>query len=126
MLDDTFLAGLYSALSKAWSAQTAYKGDWSPQTPTRNQCAVTALVVQTHLGGVLVRARYTTPTGESGTHYWNRVGEEEVDFTREQFPIGSTLEVLSNAVEPQTLLTNADTAARFALLKARAQTLLSQ
>lgn len=65
------------------------------------------------------------PNGETGTHYWNRIGDDEIDFTSVQFPVGTTIEVLSREVLLATILANADTARRFALLDARTQAYLN-
>jgi hypothetical protein len=74
--------GLEAALRTSWSVHTSSEpGDWGPENPARGQCAVTALVVQDHLGGHLLRADTS-----KGSHYWNRLPDgTEVDLTREQF-----------------------------------------
>lgn len=77
-MDVDTLRGL---LEKAWCAETAL-GDWNPNIPSLNQCAVTALVVQDFFGGNLMRCRMTN--GDS--HYWNNIdGLLEYDFTADQF-----------------------------------------
>src|SRR5262245_43252730 len=77
------LGDLKAALAKAWSRETsADPAAWSDENNAWGQCAVTALIVQDHLGGELRR-------GEVGTtsHYWNQLPTgEEIDLTRHQFP----------------------------------------
>src|SRR5437762_79497 len=58
---------LHARLLRAWDAETSFNArTWSAERPEKGQCAVTALVVQDLLGGVIVRAKVD---GES--HYWN-------------------------------------------------------
>lgn len=76
-------------LPLAWCKETATNEDWDENNPSLNQCAVTALLVQDELGGDLLRCEMTN--GDS--HYWNRVGNYEIDLTAEQF----------DRIEPQPL-----------------------
>src|ERR1019366_724345 len=73
---------LYAAIRASWGPDTAYDpAAWSPHCPERGQCAVTALIIQDHLGGDLLRA---VAGGDS--HYWNLLPSgEELDLTRAQF-----------------------------------------
>ena len=71
---------LYMALRKSWGADTA-KGDWNQDCPSMNQCCVTALIVQDYLGGKLLKC----PTENGDIHYWNKIGNGEIDFTCDQF-----------------------------------------
>ena len=69
------------ALGGAWSRDTSATPDeWTPDNSARGQCAVTALIVQDRFGGVLVRGIVN-----SESHYWNRVGNLELDLTAGQF-----------------------------------------
>lgn len=72
----------------AWSKDTSSDPEgWGPENPAYGQCAVTALVVQDKLGGVLLRAK----VGDV-SHYWNRTDHgDEIDLTREQFPDGTEI-----------------------------------
>jgi hypothetical protein len=84
------LADIERAIRASWSRETCdpVDGDvWSPENPSRGQCAVTALVVQDLLGGELLLAEVHYADGSrQGLHYWNRLGEGvELDLTREQF-----------------------------------------
>jgi hypothetical protein len=105
-------------LEKSWCAETATKGVWSPDVPSLNQCAVSALVVQDLLGGDLLRCKMTN--GDS--HYWNRLPDgREVDLTTDQFkhiegkPMRETVVVR----ERTYVLSFPDTMSRYALLLAR-------
>lgn len=80
---------LTSKLHHAWGVDTtASEADWTPENPTLGQCAVTALVVQDHFGGDLMRG-----TVSNVSHYWNRLPDgSEIDLTREQFGPNPTIE----------------------------------
>ena len=79
---------LEKAIIKSWDRETCYPGcvdEWNPENPAWGQCAVTALVVQDYLGGELLYCQHNH-------HYWNRLpNQEEVDFTRIQFPAGTVV-----------------------------------
>jgi hypothetical protein len=69
------------AIRDSWTRDTSYDPQrWSHDNPAWGQCAITALVVQDHLGGELLRAG----NGEM-THFWNSIGAHEIDLTSEQF-----------------------------------------
>jgi hypothetical protein len=74
---------LEAALAEAWSRETsADPAGWSHENPAWGQCAVTALLVQDYLGGILRRGRVSEIS-----HYWNVLPSgEEIDLTRHQFP----------------------------------------
>jgi hypothetical protein len=78
------------ALSDAWSADTSASPDeWSPDNPVLGQCAVTACVFQDYFGGDILNSQVTLPDGRVDSHYYNLLGGEEEDLTRQQFPLGS-------------------------------------
>jgi len=104
-------------LLKAWCAETA-KGTWTPECPSLNQCAVTALVVQDFFGGQLLRCK--TDSGDS--HYWNRLPDgREVDLTEEQFSFIADKPLKEEFVvrERGYVLAFPETVARYLLLKKR-------
>jgi len=75
------LNDLEKALQKSWTNQTA-AGKWTPECPSMNQCAVTALVVQDYMGGYLLRCECS----DEQSHYWNALPDgREVDLTEAQF-----------------------------------------
>lgn len=98
-------------IRKAWSADTtAYEG-WSAELPEAGQCAVTALLVQDIIGGVLLRALVN---GES--HYWNKTDDGvEVDLTRAQFQLPIVIEDVVER-ERDYLLGNKATVIRYGTL----------
>ena len=105
-------------LRKSWCAETATRGKWSPEVPSLNQCAVSALVVQDLLGGELLRCEMTN----RDSHYWNRLPDgREVDLTTEQFeylgayPRRETMVVRNRAY----VLSYPDTMRRYAILLQR-------
>lgn len=67
-----------SALRQTWSAGTSSR--WSRANPARGQCSVTALVVQDHLGGALLKTQLA-----EGWHFYNEIGGRIYDFTADQF-----------------------------------------
>ena len=60
--------------------------EWSPENPSRDQCGMTALVVQDILGGDLIIAQVHVDGVQIGHHYWNRLPDgSDVDLTGDQF-----------------------------------------
>jgi hypothetical protein len=60
--------------------------EWRPDNPARDQCGVTALVVQDLLGGELMLGEVHVGPAMVGNHYWNRLPDgTEVDLTADQF-----------------------------------------
>jgi hypothetical protein len=110
------LATLEMAIEKSWSQQTSYYSNWSPTNPAYGQCAVTALIVQDHLGGDLVR-QVITP-GQA--HFWNQLNDgTKVDLTERQFVLSPAIrEPATTSPVRQRLLAYQPTAARYQLLKA--------
>ena len=83
---------IQQALQTAWCRATSADPAWSPERPSLGQCAVTALVVQDYLGGILMRAEVA-----DGSHYWNRLPDgTELDLTSDQFD-----EFTPRCVEPK-------------------------
>jgi hypothetical protein len=109
------LADLEAALETAWSRDTSSDPPaWSEANRAWGQCAVTALIVQDYLGGTLRRAEIGTIS-----HYWNVLPTgEELDLTRQQFPIGTEI---SNAASRTRdyVLSNLETARRYRKLGKR-------
>lgn len=80
-------------LRESWSIRTSSL--WSEDCPARGQCGVTALVVNDHLGGEILR----TPIGRS-RHFYNRVEGRTLDLTADQFETPIVyLDVLSSREE---------------------------
>jgi hypothetical protein len=73
----------------AWGPDTCYPDmseEWTPENPSRDQCGMTALVVQDILGGDLIIAEVHVDGDQVGHHYWNRLPDgSEVDLTGDQF-----------------------------------------
>ncbi|WP_439655446.1 YunG family protein [Tsukamurella strandjordii] len=83
------LVDLRRALRASWGPDTCAPEDiaqWSPGNPARGQCATTALVVNDHLGGNLVRGEVHVGGQRVDYHWWNALPSgEQIDLTREQF-----------------------------------------
>jgi hypothetical protein len=79
----------------------------------RGDFAVTALIVQDHLGGKLIRAEV-----EGVSHYWNRLPDgTEIDLTRDQFAQFSPGRVETRSRE--YVLSFPETARRYHMLEER-------
>jgi hypothetical protein len=92
------LDDLAAAARAGWGADTAWTDDWDPERPERGQCGSTALVVQDHRGGTLVRALVDPCDGSWDgvvpvVHYWTVADVGQVDLTWHQFP--ATARILS-------------------------------
>ena len=84
--------GLEKALKVSWCRDTSSDPDnWSLEKPAWGQCAVTSLIVNDYLGGDIVWALAKLPDGSEISHYFNKVYDEEKDFTRIQFSEGTII-----------------------------------
>ena len=109
----TDLQELTRNLERHWTRSTsADPVRWSSENPSHGQCAVTALIVQDHFGGELLRARVN-----GISHYWNRLPSgTEVDLTRKQF--GSLVDFPSGDVRSREfVLSFPDTVDRYLSLR---------
>ncbi|MEE1927403.1 hypothetical protein V1J52_04260 [Streptomyces sp. TRM 70351] len=83
------LPDIERAIRGSWSAETCtpeYRARWSPDNPARDQCGVTAMVLNDLLGGELLRGEVRVKGERTDYHWWNRLGMGvEIDLTREQF-----------------------------------------
>ncbi|MFT4343722.1 MAG: hypothetical protein ACMXYE_03155 [Candidatus Woesearchaeota archaeon] len=77
---------IQKAIENSWSKETAYFDFlWCKNNNSKSsgQCQVTALLVQELLGGDIL---YSHVVGnEDFDHYWNKIGEVEIDLTSKQF-----------------------------------------
>src|SRR5262245_32596988 len=103
---------LIAALKASWSADTSFSSDqWNVSNPAFGQCAVSALVLQDHLGGEILRGI----VGDV-SHYFNRLGDGTIlDSTWSQFGVGDRLDDVRPS-DRSILLANADTNRRYGLL----------
>lgn len=83
------LTDIERAVRSSWGADTTTPGfrpHWSPENPARDQCGVTAMVLNDLLSGELIRGEVMVNGERTDYHWWNRLGMGiEVDLTREQF-----------------------------------------
>lgn len=83
------LTDIELAVRSSWGADTMtpeFRSHWSPENPARDQCGVTAMVLNDLLGGELIRGEVLVNGERTDYHWWNRLGLGiEVDLTREQF-----------------------------------------
>ncbi|MCY0955311.1 YunG family protein [Streptomyces sp. H27-S2] len=83
------LTDIERAVRSSWGADTCPPEDrlhWSLDNPARDQCGVTAMVLNDLLGGELIRGKVQVNGEFRDYHWWNRIGLGiEIDLTREQF-----------------------------------------
>ncbi|MEW2252800.1 hypothetical protein ACFW6K_07035 [Streptomyces sp. NPDC058733] len=83
------LTDIERAVRSSWSADTCtpeFRSSWTEDNPARDQCGVTAMVLNDLLGGELIRGEVHVAGERVDYHWWNRLGDGiEVDLTREQF-----------------------------------------
>ncbi|WP_329130747.1 YunG family protein [Streptomyces sp. NBC_00670] len=83
------LADIETAVRSSWSAETAtpeFREHWTRDNPARDQCGVTAMMLNDLLGGELIRGEVHVDGRRVDYHWWNRLGMGiEIDLTREQF-----------------------------------------
>lgn len=88
-LTPVLLTDIERAVRSGWSAETCtpeFRAHWNQDNPARDQCGVTALVLNDLLGGDLVRGEVHVDGERVDYHWWNRLGMGvEIDLTREQF-----------------------------------------
>ena len=98
----------------SWAKETcvgSLQDCWEKENPALGQCAVTALLVNDYLGGKIMRCMC-----ESGSHYYNLINDEIVDFTVEQFEHEFPLYEKSEQRTRDYLLSNEDTKKRYIIL----------
>ena len=72
---------LYRTLSRVWSGDTASPTHaWSADTPAKNHCSITSLVVHDYFGGEILSTRTV-----GGTHFYNLIDGKKWDLTVSQF-----------------------------------------
>ncbi|WP_407562058.1 hypothetical protein [Streptomyces sp. 184] len=83
------LTDIERAVRSSWGADTCtpeFRARWTPANPARDQCGVTAMVLNDLLGGELVRGEVLVDGQRTDYHWWNRLGTGvEIDLPREQF-----------------------------------------
>ena len=71
------------ALEQSWSSTSSSK--WKKSNPALGQCGVTALVVQDHLGGEIVKTKVVKQEVGELRHFYNLIESKPNDFTISQF-----------------------------------------
>lgn len=113
------LGEFYMACTHAWCAETCsarFREGWTADNPSLGQCTITAALVHEYFGGDVL----ALPLIGGGMHSFNRIGGHIVDLACEQFGRDALLD-FENAVtiDARALLSDADKAARCALLRER-------
>lgn len=73
------------ALLATWSERT--QPAFCPETPSYNQCAQTAIVIFERFGGEILKTKVAMCDGSRIEHFYNRIGGQLYDFTKDQFEI---------------------------------------
>lgn len=68
-----------NTLAQCWSLESSSL--WTHDNPARGQCGVTALVIQDHFGGDIVKTQL--PDGRM--HFYNCIDNKCIDFSDSQF-----------------------------------------
>lgn len=112
---------LKEKLEKSWAWDTAYSDEefmelFDEDNPARDQCLVTALVVQDYLGGEILHA-----TVCGCPHFYNRLDDgTEIDYTRSQFEGKETFNSSPEVQDRARLLEHKPTTkSRYKILKGR-------
>lgn len=104
---------VFEALKECWIKETSNQPEkWTKTNPSLGQCAITSIIVKEMFGGIIIRGEMKN--GQK--HYWNLVGNDVVDLTRDQFKHELSFERIS-LVNKSKLLENEDTAKRLVILK---------
>lgn len=98
------LSDIEYAVRSSWGADTCtpeFRARWTPENPARDQCGVTAMVVNDLLGGELLRGEVLVDGQRTDYHWWNRLGlGVEIDLTREQFGPEETVTAVTAIARP--------------------------
>jgi len=71
------------AMNPVFSCETVW-GDCRDEAPSAGHCFMASVAVQDMLGGEILFGQVSTPDGDI-SHYWNKIGEFEIDVTGDQF-----------------------------------------
>ncbi len=74
-----------AAIEASFTGDTSVHDDWTAANPARGHCDVASFVAWEHLGGDLVLGEVHVDGVFQEHHYWNRIGDVDVDFTQSQF-----------------------------------------
>jgi hypothetical protein len=120
---------MYTLLENSWCRETSHTPDkWSESNPACGQCAVTSLVMQDIFGGEIIKNRVTLTDGTITTHYTNKIGNIDLDYTSTQFPEGTKVYRTNQGdiAIREYLESNLDTVKRYKLLKEKVYSLYSE
>lgn len=71
------------AMNPVFSCETVW-GDCRDEAPSAGHCFMASVAVQDMLGGEILFGFVPTPEGNI-SHYWNKIGDFEIDVTGDQF-----------------------------------------
>jgi len=106
------ISEIAEVLKTCWIKETSNQPEkWTATNPTLGQCAITSVIVNELFGGIIIRGEM-----KSGqTHYWNLIGNDVIDLTRDQFKYDLSFENIRQ-VTAEKILNNENTAKRYEIL----------
>lgn len=115
---ETFVESLKNVASRDTSADP---DGWTINNPLWGHCAVVALLAQDVYGGELMRGSLEEVPKYAylRSHYWNRIDDKEIDFTKDQYSDLSYTNLESEVRDRSSVLEHPDTVRRYMLLKSR-------
>ncbi|MDQ5957157.1 MAG: hypothetical protein QG614_132 [Patescibacteria group bacterium] len=104
------------------SAETSFDpSNWTPSNPLWGHCAVVSLLAQEIFGGEIVKGSLLDYPKYSylKSHIWNRINEEDIDFTSEQYSDLSHKDLEGVIYSKESILKYPNTVKRLSILKER-------
>jgi hypothetical protein len=77
------IQGIRDAMEPVFSCDTVW-GDCKDEAPSAGHCFMASMAVQDMLGGQILFGKVATEDGDI-SHYWNQIGDWQVDVTGDQF-----------------------------------------
>jgi hypothetical protein len=84
------LKKIQKGIGESWTKETCYYPSlWCKNNKSRSsgQCRITALLIQELLGGKILYSHVIK--NKELDHYWNKIGDLEIDLTSKQFKKGT-------------------------------------
>ncbi|MFW5704601.1 MAG: type II toxin-antitoxin system PemK/MazF family toxin [Nanoarchaeota archaeon] len=103
------------AIEKSWSKETAYAPEiWNSKNPCAEQCRVTSILLNEILGGKIF---FADVKNSQETHFWNKIGNIEIDLTKKQFNKDVEFENIIEIDSEKAINNCQETLKKFNLLK---------
>lgn len=111
------------AIRSSWSVDTAYsiqKNDFLNRNPALGQCAVSAVVLNDYVGGIIKKGIVNGCV----KHYWNCIDGVDIDITSDQFILPITVDK-TETIDKNKLLNDLSFYNRYQKLKIRVEQFLN-